>query len=300
MLHISQSSSAKRPGSKNGGTALSVGPRLTAKSSNTKATTGCPTQDSTPGPSRVSVVTVVKSQRGGSQSRLVLCDDGKLYVLKMFPNPQGPDVLANEALGAILLRGLGFLVPRWRPVTIEPNTLTAFPELTLATTEGMVPPACGVQFGSEYLGGSGVDLYDLLPESRRDRVINAKQFVDIHLFDLWANHQDQRQCVYRRVKKTHDYEAFFIDNGHLFGGPDWSTVSRQPPRAFHYAGSSIFRGPDVNKCLTLYSSRIPALLCEAISQIPPEWYKNDIVALYARLRQRLEDLKAIVHQLSTM
>ena len=59
----------------------------------------------------LTVTTVIRTQKGGSQSRLVTCDDGKLYVLKMHPNPQGPNVLANEAIGSILLRGLGFLRP---------------------------------------------------------------------------------------------------------------------------------------------------------------------------------------------
>jgi len=60
------------------------------------------------------VTQVIKKMAGGSQSRLVLCDDGKIYVLKMHPNPQGPCVLANEALGASLMEGLGFVTPKWR------------------------------------------------------------------------------------------------------------------------------------------------------------------------------------------
>jgi len=61
----------------------------------------------------LTVTMVIKKQPGGAQSRLVLCDDGKLYVLKMHPNPQGPNVLANEALGAMIMGGLGLLAPRW-------------------------------------------------------------------------------------------------------------------------------------------------------------------------------------------
>jgi hypothetical protein len=37
----------------------------------------------------------------GSQRLLLHCDDGKLYVLKMRPNPQGPDVPAYEVLAPI-------------------------------------------------------------------------------------------------------------------------------------------------------------------------------------------------------
>ena len=79
--------------------------------------------------SLLTVTSVVRTQKGGSQSRLVTCDDGKLYVLKMHPNPQGPNVLANEALGSILLGGLGFFAPRWRRGTINLKTIRLFPDL---------------------------------------------------------------------------------------------------------------------------------------------------------------------------
>ena len=81
----------------------------------------------------LAVTTVVKKQPGGSQSRLVRCDDGKLYVLKMTPNPQGPNVLANEVLGSILMRGLGLPAPPWKPVAINLKTLRLFPELAMQT-----------------------------------------------------------------------------------------------------------------------------------------------------------------------
>ena len=61
------------------------------------------------------------------------CDDGKLYVLKMNPNPQGPNVLANEALGSILIRGLGLRAPPWKAVTIDLKTVRFFPELAMQT-----------------------------------------------------------------------------------------------------------------------------------------------------------------------
>jgi hypothetical protein len=57
----------------------------------------------------LTVTTVIRRMSGGSQSRLIQCDDGKLYVLKMYPNPQGPNVLANEALGSILMHVFVFL-----------------------------------------------------------------------------------------------------------------------------------------------------------------------------------------------
>jgi hypothetical protein len=240
-----------------------------------------------------SVVMVAKTQNGGSQSRLVLCDDRKLYVLKMHPNPHGPNVLANEALGSMLLSGLGFRVPTWRPITINLKTLPSFPELSMETADGFRLPACGVHFGSEYLGGPQYDLFDLIPETYRIR--NGEQVAAVHLFDLWANHHDHRQCVYRRPKQTGDYEAVFIDNGHLFGGPDWSgdtAVSlRLWSRYFHKRGMP--ESLAVERWLTVFEGSIPRLLHEAKARIPPEWYSGDINSLCARLLQRLESLRAI-------
>jgi hypothetical protein len=246
-------------------------------------------------PPKLSVVLVAKKQKGGSQSRLVLCDDGKLYVMKMHPNPQGPNVLANEALGSILLSGLGFRIPRWRPITIDLKTLPFFPELTMETTDGTTLPACGTHFGSEYLGGPQYDLFDVIPESYRIR--NDEQVAAINLFDLWANHHDHRQCVYRRgIETTKLFEAVFIDNGHLFGGPSWSHDCERSVRLWsHFIQKR--RGTDssiMQSYLTLFETRIPQLLHDAVAVIPSEWYHGDIWALCTRLLERLAGLRCIV------
>jgi hypothetical protein len=57
--------------------------------------------------------------RGGSQPALIRCDDGKLYVVKFFNNPQGPNVLANEVLGNELLNVLHLPSPQWKMVFIS-------------------------------------------------------------------------------------------------------------------------------------------------------------------------------------
>jgi hypothetical protein len=238
-----------------------------------------------------SVVLVARRQKGGSQSRLVLCDDGKKYILKMHPNPQGPNVLANEALGSMLLKGLGLSVPAWRPITISLRTLRCFPELTMETVGGSTLPACGVHFGSEYVGGPQYDLFDLIPESYRTK--NSEQVAAMNLFDLWANHHDNRQCVYRRPKMTGDYEAFFIDNGHLFGGPEWSVETTLSSKLWsRYVHTSECLA--MERWLTLFEDRIPGLLHEAKAAIPSEWYGADINSLCEGYLRRLWRLRAIV------
>jgi hypothetical protein len=246
--------------------------------------------------SLLTVTRVVRTQNGGSQSRLVTCDDGKLYVLKMHPNPQGPNVLANEALGSILLRGLGFCAPRWRQVTINLKTLRLLPDLSMSTADGGTTfPACGVHFGSEYLGGPRYSLFDFMPRSRLHSLRNASQLLPMYLFDVWASHQDKRQCVYKKLHDANLYDTFFIDNGHLFGGPTWQEVAGRA-RTIH---SDIIEpidvgDPRVEHCLRLFQEYIPQLLHRAVALVPPEWYKDDIYALYARLMWRLDFLPLLV------
>jgi hypothetical protein len=246
--------------------------------------------------SLLTVTCVVRTQKGGSQSRLVTCDDGKLYVLKMHPNPQGPNVLANEALGSILLRGLGFCAPRWKRVTINLKTLRLFPDLSMCTADGGTAfPACGVHFGSEYLGGPRYRLFDFMSRSQLHKVRNASQLLPMYLFDIWASHQDTRQCVYTRLGEANLYDTFFIDNGHLFGGPAWQGVAGPARTLPSDISEPITVGdPRVEQCLKLFEEHIPQLLHRAVAVIPPEWYKDDIYALYARLMWRLEFLRLLV------
>src|SRR6201986_3410595 len=67
----------------------------------------------------VHAVQFIQKMRGGSQPALIRCNDGKLYVVKFFNNPQGPNVLANEVLGHEILNALNLPTPRWKTVFIS-------------------------------------------------------------------------------------------------------------------------------------------------------------------------------------
>jgi hypothetical protein len=246
----------------------------------------------------LTVTTVIRKQPGGSQSRLVRCDDGKLYVLKMHPNPQGPNVLANEALGSILIRGLGLLAPSWKPVTIDLKTVRFFPELAMyKSPEELTFPACGLHFGSEYLGGPQYDLYNFMPKACTDRLRSTAQFLAIYLFDVWASHQDERQCVYQRLRETRLYDTFFVDNGHLFGGPTWSEAAGHTRGACSgNVQAPLIGDPRIEGWLKFFEDRIPKLLHQAIAVIPGDWYKDDIYELCARLLWRLESIRMLVNR----
>jgi hypothetical protein len=243
----------------------------------------------------LTVTMVIKAQPGGAQSRLVECDDGKLYVLKMHPNPQGPNVLANEALGAMIMDGLGLRTPRWKPVTIDLKTVRFFPDLAMHTAEKeIIFPACGLHFGSEYLGGPQYDLFDFFPKSYSHKLKDTAQQLAVYLFDVWASHQDERQCLFQRIRGESLYDIFFIDNGHLFGGPKWSEFGYDSRRRSVNIQPLLMRDPRIDEWLKLFDSHIPGLLHRAITLVPEEWYQGDVYALYARLLWRLEVIRRLV------
>jgi hypothetical protein len=93
-------------------------------------------------------------------------------------------------------------------------------------------------------------------------------------------------------KQTGDYETVFIDNGHLFGGPDWSGETALSQLLW----SRHFRMPEclvMERWLTLFEDRIPRLLRQAKVKIPSEWYSGDINSVCTVLLQRLKSLRAI-------
>jgi hypothetical protein len=255
-------------------------------------------------PLRVSIAQVPQRLRGGSQSRLVLCDDGKLYVCKMYPNPQGPNVLANEMLGSIVLDGLGFPVPRWRPITIDRRAVRLFSsELSMTDAVGrMLLPACGVHYGSQHVcsdyeyAGDEYHVLDIIP--RASAVSNAEQIAGIYLFDLWANHHDSRLLLYRRHRTDRGpFKALIADNGHLFGGPDWSGDPAVSWKCWAYRvqkpGMAAYL--EIDKWLTLFQARIPGLLNKAMAAVDPSWYTGDLYSLCERLLKRLECLSALAY-----
>jgi len=244
----------------------------------------------------LTVTTVLKKLTGGTESRLVQCDDGKLYVLKMHPNPQGPNVLANEALGSMLMHGLGVLAPRWKLVTIDLRTVRLFPDLAMHTSKAeRIFPRCGIHYGSEYLGGPQYELFDFMPKSHAHRLRSTAQQLAVYLFDVWASHRDERQCLFRRIRGESLYDTFFIDNGHLFGGPSWSEFAYDSRRVRSVnAQPLLMRDPRIEEWLKLFDSRIPGLLHRAIASVPEDWYAGDIYELYARLLWRLEAIRGLV------
>ena len=234
---------------------------------------------------------------GSASSLMALCDDDKLYIVKCANSSAGTNVLANEMLGAELLRAAGLPTPNWKFVRFSSTTLYEPADGVDANNREHV--GCGLHFGSELIEPSaGGRLYSFLPRCFFPRVLNRSDFIGALIFDIWAQSTDVRQAVFLEGRASHLFNAHFIDQGHLFGGPNWSTRPR--PGASLCLERSMYADLMNNKLLHHWFSRIgtaaPTIVSSTIQAIPRDWYKGDIASLKGTLLGRLPWLEDLFWQ----
>jgi hypothetical protein len=164
------------------------------------------------------VTQFVRSLRGGSQSIVVEASDGLYYVAKFTNNLQGPNLSFNESMGTELFRACGLSVPDWKPLLLTEDFLDRNPSCSMQTPTGRLRPASGLCFGSQFLDSGSSRLLQIFPEVMFKRLKNRSSFWLAWLIDICADHADDRQAVFQNDSKGW-WEAFFVDHGHLFGGP---------------------------------------------------------------------------------
>jgi hypothetical protein len=243
---------------------------------------------------------VVMRMPGGSQSILVRCEDGLLYVMKLNGNPQGQNVLANEFLGAYLLHGLQVRTPRVAIVAASPKETGGWHGFSFQHTHCCSKPKAGLHFASAFLARAGCGIAGWTADLSLDHVEESSEFLSLALFDLWANHRDKRQFIGVGNDGIYLHQTFAIDHGHLFGGPAWDMTSAV--RVPRWWGRQFSRatGDTISALITNFQQTVPTLLREGISQIPDDWYKGDIGELEDRLLHRLDSLRSICENSGSM
>jgi len=247
-------------------------------------------------PDVLHAVQFVRKMRGGSQPALIRCNDGKLYIVKFFNNPQGPNVLANEVLGNELLNVLNLPTPQWKMVFISRSFIKKNIEMTFETALGHSSIESGLHFGSEFLGDEKTGcVYEWLPNALCGRVINSKDLLGMHVFDVWTNHCDHRQSLYTTGDGNASFRAVFIDNGHLFGGPEWARKRRQGEslsldKRFH---SNEWPVEITESWIARFETECSSSLPNIIQRVPRFWYSGDINQVAESLVRRLSMLRAL-------
>jgi hypothetical protein len=241
-----------------------------------------------------------RNLRGGSQPILAQADDGQLYVVKFSNNLQGPNLLFNEGAGSELYRACGLAVPAWRPLEISEDFLDRNPDCWMQTPEGRLRPASGLCFGSRFLGPEGVRLLEILPKSSYKRIRNQSSFWLAWLIDVCAEHADNRQAVFAEDAGGW-LDAFFVDQGHLFGGP--KADQQKHFLASRYLDSRIYQSVSSDELLNFKKVALGLdanQLWQQLRELPDEWKTASALEAFERSLNRLSNAVLLQQILETL
>jgi hypothetical protein len=241
----------------------------------------------------------IRKMKGGSQSILVGANDGKHYVVKMMDNPGGPNILANEYMGSLIARAVGLPVAEGKGIVISDSFIDSHPDLWFELPSGRRRPIKGVHFASLLVGQTcGTERpTEYISPSRVHLITNREAFLGMYILDIWANHQDNRQAVFRR-RPDNTQEAFFIDHGHMFGGPEWN-FKENPSSALHLElaiYTDLWQDEMIASWISRFQTNVPRVLTAVVRSTSSEWYKGDVTKLIGRLTKRLANLPELIQE----
>jgi hypothetical protein len=236
------------------------------------------------------VTNYVRKLCGASQPILARASDGFVYVVKFASNLQDASAPFKESVGSELFRACGLSVPAWKPLLITDSFLDRNPDCWTLTPEGYRRPEPGLCFGSRFLGGDDIRLFQILPGSGYQRIRNRVGFWLAWLIDICAGRGEHRQAVF-----VEDAEGFlgasFVDHRHFLR---CLKADREPDSflASPYIDSRIY--PDVSEgellsfqrtVLSLDSDR----LWQKAQALPAEWKAASALNCMEHCLQRLSN-----------
>lgn len=229
--------------------------------------------------------------RGLTRAELLRTEDGAAYVTKFHTNPLGSRVLASEWIGAHLLQLLNLPAPEVG--IINTTRLDGYTDTSDKT--------CRLQVGSRYPGDPSSDaVYDFLPDPLLSAIADGGLFAGMFVFDIWTANADARQAIFHRTGSgKRDFNTLFIDNSHLFGGPDWTF--NDSALAGHYPFRSAYQDVRSIESFLPWVQAIEQIgradvLNKIIGSVPDEW----VPALnYATLEYVAEQLISRTKNLAT-
>jgi hypothetical protein len=264
----------------------------------------------------------IRRMRGGAQSHLMRCSDGRnhdlYYVVKFQNNPQHRRILVNELLGTRLAARLGLPTTAAAIVEVSEELIRLTPDLAMEMPRSRAPCHPGLQFGSLYPADPRkLTLHDFLPDRQLREVRNLHDFAGMLVFDKWTCNTNGRQTVFLRdftadtsrpvsspeARPGSDpigtgYKTLMIDQGFCFNAGEWNFPDA-PLRGL-YARNRVYEGVTGMESFGPWIARAESLTDRALGEfareIPPQWYEDDYDALsrlleqFARRSPRLPDL----------
>lgn len=242
----------------------------------------------------------VRNLPGGSQPILAQASDGLLYVVKFNNNLQGANLSFNESIGSELYRACGLSCPAWKPLLVTDAFLDKNRDCWMQTPVGSLRPSSGPCFGSRFLGGGGIRLLEILPGTNFKRVRNHQSFWQAWLIDICAWHADNRQAIFQEDADG-GLNAFFVDHGHLFGGPNGEL--RRNFQASRYLDPRIYQSVSSHQLLC-FQKIVRCLdvdqLWQQIQTLPDDWKTASALDSFTQSLDRLSTTNLLQNIVDTI
>jgi hypothetical protein len=246
------------------------------------------------------VINYLRKLRGGSQPILAQASDGLTYVVKFTNNLQGANLPFNESIGTELYKACGLSVPTWRPLLVTDTFLDRNPGCWMQTEDGRLRPDSGLCFGSRFLGGEDVTLFEFLASNSLARVHNRESFWLAWMIDICAQHTDNRQAVFLEDGKRR-LDAFFVDQGSLFGGP---TGEKQPGFvASRYLDQRIYQNLSLKYSQSMLRTALSLdtdQLWKQMQMLPDDWKTESAIEGFELCLDRLSKAIFLLNVIDTM
>ena len=250
---------------------------------------------------RLFAVEHIRRMRGGAQAHLVRASDDNFYVVKFHNNPQHIRILANEYLAGRLGALIGLPMPEVKIIDVSESFIAGSPNLRIESAGVSVPCGSGLQFASRYVADIWQHrIFDYLPRSMFDRVINQQDFPRVLAFDKWAGNTDGRQALFVMSLKDRLYRTVFLDQGYCFNAEQWAF----PDLALHgvYYCNRVYAQVTGWESFQPVLSRIEQIdiadLWNVALEIPKSWYESNSESLLTLIRT-LHQRRLIVRRLIT-
>lgn len=239
----------------------------------------------------VSAESVARVLGNAPNRLLVSASNGRRYVLKLYSDRDRDQALLRESLGTELAASLGLPVPRWGPVYVSNDFITAFSRIWTKQR-----PSAGYYFGSEMLGQDAGDrVCDYLPKTWLHKIENRSDFIGALMLDIWANNARSRQAIFFQKTNSAMFRAVFIGFREMFSSRVDYSSSAIPGRYCHghiydecwnESAFSFWQ----RKILSLRETRLRGLLL----QLPSVWInREDVDQIISRLLANQKMIKRL-------
>jgi len=256
----------------------------------------------------VKALRLIRKLRGGAQSHLIECADGRFYAVKFRNNPQHRRILVNEWISAVFLKYLQITTPETAIVDLSPEFLEKNPDVHIQLGSRKVAIEPGWHFGSAYPGDPDrVAVYDFIPDLLLDKVVNLADFLGVLVFDKWAGNADSRQSIFYRARLKQwvsggdeyltrtGFVANMMDHGYVFDGPHW-TFADSPLQGLYFRPivyEKVRSWNDFQPWLDRVVHFPEEVVDDALKQLPPQWLAGDEEALEKLLTKLMARRKRV-------